>query len=207
MAAVAIVIVLLSFVRRAGGVGGKIYLHKLQTVNSWLTHDPLLDRVHDWHSFMASLLPELTAFFFTWTIHRQKLRAACSRMVTTRLQIGSVGGFLLENRFSPSASLYLLGSLLSSCHYRPKQREAMLKRRKLKGVRCAETWKGKIPAATNSYQPLRETYSPQKKKLCGFCSLYIYLYIYYCIDVIDLLQLVMMWIYYYICILLLVSLR
>jgi hypothetical protein len=34
VAAVAIVIVFLSFLRRAGGVGGKIYLHKLQTANS-----------------------------------------------------------------------------------------------------------------------------------------------------------------------------
>jgi hypothetical protein len=60
---------------------------------------------------------------------------------------------LLENRFSPSASLYLLGSLLS-CHYRPKLREAMLKRRKLKGARCAGNIMGK-----GRFQPLPTTSS------------------------------------------------
>jgi hypothetical protein len=34
VAAIAIVIAFLSFLRRAGGVGGKIYLHELETANS-----------------------------------------------------------------------------------------------------------------------------------------------------------------------------
>jgi len=62
VAAVAIVIVLLSFVRRAGGVGGKIYLQQPQTVNSLI--DASVARSCPRLTFMASLLPELTAFFF-----------------------------------------------------------------------------------------------------------------------------------------------
>jgi len=140
VAAVAIVIVLLSFVRRAGGVGGKIYLQQPQTVNSLI--DASVARSCPRLTFMASLLPELTAFFYLKPIQAKaksehdaagwsRLGSRSDRSVAFCLKTALVHLHLyIFYRVSFVLSLLIIGR---------NKGKAMLKRRKLKGVRCAET--------------------------------------------------------------------